>query len=42
MAYGQDLEDAGFSAVRYGMSRGIDDRIAFIVASDTRNGVRIE
>lgn len=34
MAYGQDLGDAGFAAVRYGMGRGIDDRIAIIVASE--------
>lgn len=32
MAYGQDLGDAGFAAVRYGMGRGIDDRIAIIVS----------
>lgn len=34
MAYGQDLGDAGFASVRYGMGRGIDDRVAIIVASD--------
>ena len=34
MAYGQDLVDAGFAAVRYGMGRGIDARVAIIVASD--------
>ncbi len=33
-AYGQDLGDAGFASVRYGMGRGIDDRVAIIVASD--------
>lgn len=34
MAYGQDLGDAGFASVRYGMGRGIDDRVAIIVASE--------
>lgn len=34
MAYGQDLGDAGFASVRYGMGRGINDRIAIIVSSD--------
>ena len=34
MSYGQDLGDAGFAAVRYGMGRGVDDRVAIIVASD--------
>lgn len=34
MAYGQDLGDAGFAAVRYGMGRGIDDRVAIMVASE--------
>ena len=34
MAYGQDLGDAGFASVRYGMGRGIDDRIAIIVPCD--------
>lgn len=33
-AYGQDLGDAGLAAVRYGMGRGIDDRVAITVASD--------
>ena len=33
-AYGQDLGDAGFAAVRYGMGRGIDDRIAIITSED--------
>lgn len=28
MAYGQDLGDIGFASVRYGMGRGLDDRIA--------------
>lgn len=32
MAYKQDLGDAGFAAVRYGMGRGIDDRVAIFVA----------
>ena len=31
-AYGQDLGDAGFAAVRYGMGRGINDRIAIITS----------
>lgn len=34
MAYGQDLGDAGFASVRYGMGRGIDDRIAIIVSGE--------
>lgn len=34
MAYGQDLGDAGFASVRYGMGRGIDDRIAIFVADE--------
>lgn len=34
MAYGQDLGDAGFASVRYGMGRGIDDRIAIFVAEE--------
>ena len=34
MSYGQDLGDAGFASVRYGMGRGIDDRIAIIVARE--------
>lgn len=34
MAYGQDLGDAGFASVRYGMGRGLDDRVAIIVASE--------
>lgn len=33
-AYGQDLGDAGFASVRYGMGRGIDDRIAIMVSRD--------
>lgn len=28
------MGDAGFASVRYGMGRGIDDRVAIIVASD--------
>ncbi len=40
MAYGQDLGDAGFAAVRYGMGRGIDDRVAIIVASDKENSAK--
>ena len=34
MAYTQDLGDAGFASVRYGMGRGMDDRIAIFVAGD--------
>lgn len=34
MAYKQDLGDAGFASVRYGMGKGIDDRIAIFVASE--------
>lgn len=34
MAYTQDLGDAGFASVRYGMGRGMDDRIAIFVAKD--------
>lgn len=40
MAYGQDLGDAGFAAVRYGMGRGIDDRVAIIVASDKADSAK--
>ena len=32
-AYGQDLGDAGFASVRYGMGRGINDRVAIYVAA---------
>lgn len=34
IAYGQDLGDAGYALVRYGMGRGIEDRVAIIVASN--------
>lgn len=34
MAYGQDLGDAGFASVRYGLGKGIDDRIAIFVADE--------
>lgn len=34
MAYTQNLGDAGFASVRYGMGRGMDDRIAIFVAGD--------
>lgn len=37
MAYRQDLGDAGFASVRYGMGRGIDDRVAIIVSNDNAN-----
>lgn len=40
MAYGQDLGDAGFAFVRYGMGRGIDDRIAIIVPSDKADNAK--
>ena len=40
MAYGQDLGDAGFAAVRYGMGRGIDDRVAIIVARDKADSAK--
>lgn len=40
MAYGQDLGDAGFAAVRYGMGRGIDDRVAIIVASEKADSAK--
>ena len=40
MAYGQDLGDAGFASVRYGMGRGIDDRIAIIVAIDKADSAK--
>lgn len=40
MAYGQDLGDAGFATVRYGMGRGIDDRVAIIVASDKADSAK--
>ena len=32
-AYGQDLGDAGFASVRYGMGRGINDRVAISCGS---------
>lgn len=34
IAYGQDLGDAGFASVRYGLGKGIDDRIAIFVADE--------
>ncbi len=34
MAYTQDLGDAGFASVRYGMGRGMDDRVEIFVAKD--------
>ena len=36
-AYGQDLGDAGFASVRYGMGRGIDNRVAIYVAALQRD-----
>lgn len=41
MAYGQDLGDAEFAAVRYGMGRGINDRVAIIVASDKADKAKL-
>lgn len=32
IAYTQDLGDAGFASVRYGMGRGMDDRVEIFVA----------
>ena len=40
MAYGQDLGDTGFASVRYGMGRGIDDRIAIIVPSNKADSAK--
>lgn len=40
IAYGQDLGDAGFASVRYGMGRGIDDRIAIVVASEKADSAK--
>lgn len=34
IAYTQDLGDAGFASVRYGMGRGMDDRVEIFVAKD--------
>lgn len=34
MTYKQDLGDAGFASVRYGLGRGVDDRVAIFVASE--------
>ena len=34
IAYTQDLGDAGFASVRYGIGRGMDDRVAIFVAKD--------
>lgn len=34
MSYKQDLGDAGFASARYGMGRGIDDRVAVFVTSE--------
>ena len=34
LAYKQDLGEAGFASVRYGMGRGTDDRVAIFVASE--------
>lgn len=31
-AYGQDMGDAGFAAARYGMGRGMDDRVVIMVS----------
>lgn len=40
MAYGQNLGDAGFASIRYGMGRGIDDRIAIIVPSNKADSAK--
>ena len=32
-AYGQDLGDARFASVRYGMEEGVNDRVAIYVAA---------
>ena len=40
IAYGKDFGDAGFASVRYGMGRGIDDRIAIIVTSDKADSAK--
>ncbi len=40
IALGQDLGDAGFASVRYGMGRGIDDRIAIVVASEKADSAK--
>lgn len=37
LAYKQDLGDAGFASVHYGMGRGTDDRVAIFVASEKTN-----
>ncbi len=34
IAYKQDLGDAGFASVRYGMGRGMDDRVTVLVARE--------
>lgn len=36
-AYKQDLGDAGFASVRYGMGRGIDNRISIYVPQEKRD-----
>lgn len=36
-AYGQDLGDAGFASVRYGMGRGMYDRVSIYVAVGQRD-----
>lgn len=38
MAYTQDLGDAGFASVRYGMGRGMDDKVAIFVAKANAEG----
>lgn len=34
VSHKQDIYDAGFAAARYGMGRGVDDRVAIIVPSE--------
>lgn len=37
LAYKQDLGDAGYAAVKYGMGRGINDRVAIMVESSKKD-----
>ncbi len=36
-SYKQDMGDAGFVSVRYGMARGLDDRVAIFISSKNKN-----
>lgn len=40
-SYKQDLGDAGFAAARYGMGRGIDDKVAIFVPAGKESDARI-